>query len=67
MKKHTTCLIVEGDDLEVVIGGGWLGWAQRHLGWNRGRRIAVVTGNNNRVEVGNTGRVTMQDNDPIDR
>ena len=68
--QHVRFAVVSGDDLEVVVGGNWVGDA-----WNKvrgsvgnlfgGINIGVANGNNNRVAVGNQAPTTLGDNSPI--
>ncbi len=63
-------VIINGDDLEVVTGGGPVGdawnWVKGQVGRVfSGINIGVANGDNNRVAVGNQGPVTLGDNSPI--
>ena len=69
---HVNFAIVSGDDLEVVVGGGWAGdawnWAKGAVGnFFGGLNIGIANGNNNRVAVGNQGPTTLGDNSPINK
>jgi len=69
---HVSFAIVSGDDLEVVVGGGWAGdawnWVKGSVGnFFGGLNIGIANGNNNRVAVGNQGPTTLGDNSPIEK
>ncbi|HSD87952.1 MAG TPA: hypothetical protein VLB44_10580 [Kofleriaceae bacterium] len=62
--------VLSGDDLDVVIGGGWVGdawgWVKDSVGSVfSGINIGIANGNNNRLAVGNQAPTTLGDNSPI--
>lgn len=62
--------VLSGDDLDVVVGGGWAGdawgWVKSSVGSVfSGINIGIANGNNNRLAVGNQAPTTLGDNSPI--
>jgi hypothetical protein len=68
--RNARFVVVSGDDLEVVVGGGAVGdawgWVKDRVGgFFGGMNIGIASGNNNRLAVGNQAPVSLGDNSPI--